>query len=62
MPEPVFALAAGTTAAGGWSALRAGAGHAYGPVFGLLAAVQLAAAALTPVLPREMRRDPSEGA
>ncbi|MFE1470512.1 MFS transporter [Nocardiopsis dassonvillei] len=37
-------------------------GEAYGLVFGLLAAVQLVAAALTPVLPRETRRDPSEGA
>ncbi|MEV6823047.1 MFS transporter [Nocardiopsis dassonvillei] len=37
-------------------------GEVYGPVFGLLAAVQLAAAALTPALPREARRDPPEGA
>jgi MFS family permease len=47
-----------TTAASGC----APEGEAYGPVFGLLAAVQLVAAALTPVLPRETRRDPSEGA
>ncbi|WP_047871581.1 MFS transporter [Nocardiopsis sp. RV163] len=37
-------------------------GEAYGPVFGLLAAVQLAAAALTPVLPRGARRNQTEGA
>ncbi|MCP3012160.1 MFS transporter [Nocardiopsis dassonvillei] len=47
-----------TTAASG----HAPEGEAYGPVFGLLAAVQLVAAALTPVLPRETRRDPSGGA
>jgi MFS family permease len=46
-----------TTAASG----HAPEGEAYGPVFGLLAAVQLVAAALTPVLPRETRRDPSGG-
>ncbi|WP_150251248.1 MFS transporter [Nocardiopsis deserti] len=37
-------------------------GDAYGLVFGLLAAVQLLAATLTPVLPRDARRDPSGGA
>ncbi len=36
-------------------------GGGEGPVFGPLAAVRLVAAALTPVLPREARRDPPEG-
>ncbi|WP_435111567.1 MFS transporter [Nocardiopsis synnemataformans] len=47
-----------TSAASGY----APEGDAYGLVFGLLAAVQLVAAALTPMLPRAARRDPSEGA